>query len=308
MVNHEVFMFPGQGSQWVGMGRKLESSAAAQDVFLEANETLRNFGWWDDISLQDLCFIGPANRINDTVYAQPAILTVEVATWKDLARSGRVAVATVGHSLGEYAALVAAESIKFGDAITLVGERGRLMKQASETRPGGMVAIVGLDLSLVEKLCARLAEETPGAIVQVANKNSPGEIIISGDEAALSNAADYATELGAKMALRLLVTIAGHSKLMESAVSDMTHILDSVSFANPRVPFYSPTTGGMVDSTSAIRMLLIDQLTNGVDWVATIKQMIGDGYRKYLEVGPKKALNKFIREIDPSVEVSATNS
>ncbi len=308
MANHEALMFPGQGSQYVGMGRKLESSRAAQDVFLEADEALRSFGWWDDISLQDLCFNGPADRLNDTIYAQPAILTVDVATWEDLASSGRDPAATIGHSLGEYAANVAARSMKFTDAVMVVGERGRLMKQAAEIRPGGMVAVVGLDLSLVEKLCARLREQTPGAIVQIANINSPGQIIISGDEAALGNAADYATEFGAKMVLRLPVTIAGHSELMRPAVADMIHVLDSISFSEPRVPFYSPTTGGRVDSTIAIRALLIDQLTSGVDWVATIQQMIRDGYRTYLEVGPKKALSRFVREIDSSVEVSTTNT
>lgn len=307
MVNHEVFMFPGQGSQWVGMGRKLESSAVAQDVFAEADEALRSFNWWN-IPVQELCLIGPPDRLNDTVYAQPAILTVEVATWEDLASSGRDPTATVGHSLGEYAALVAARSMKFTDAVMVVGERGRLMKQAAEARPGGMVAVVGLDLSLVEKLCVRLTEQTPGATVQIANRNSPREVIITGDKVALVNAQDYAKELGAKGVLMLPVTIAGHSELMRPAVEDMTHVLDSVSFANPRVPFYSPTTGGRVDSTNTIRTLLIDQLTSGVDWVATIEQMISDGYREYLEVGPKKALSRFVREIDPNVKVSATNT
>lgn len=307
MAHPEAFMFPGQGSQYVGMGKRLESNTAAQEVFAEADEALGVFEWWD-IPVRELCFIGPTEKLNDTVYAQPAILTVDVATWKDLASSGREAAAAVGHSLGEYAALVAARSMEFKDAVMVVGERGRLMKQASEIRPGGMVAVVGLDLSLVEKLCARLTEQTPGATVQVANINSPDQIIISGDEAALGNAADYATELGAKMALRLPVAIAGHSELMRPAVADMTLVLDSVTFSEPRVPFYSPTTGGRVDSMNAIRALLIKQLTSGVDWVGTIEHMISDGYRKYLEVGPKRALSRFVREIDPSVEVSATNS
>lgn len=307
MTNPEVFMFPGQGCQYPGMGKGLLLSTAAQEVFTEADEALDVFEWWD-IPVRELCLIGPAERLNDTVYAQPAILTVSVASWKDLVSSGREAAATVGHSLGEYAALVAANSMEFKDAVMVVAERGRLMKRAAEIRPGGMVAIVGLALSIVEQLCARLEQETPGSNVQAANRNSPGQIIISGDEAALSNAADYATELGARMALRLPVTIAGHSKLMISVVADMTHVLDSVSFANPSVPFYSPTTGGRVDSTNAIRALLIDQLTSGVDWVGTIEHMISDGYRNYLEVGPKKALSRFVREINPDVEVSATNS
>ncbi len=307
MANQEVFMFPGQGSQYVGMGERLASSSAAQEVFAEADEALGVFEWWD-ISVKKLCLIGPVERLNDTVYAQPAILTVDVATWKDLVNSGRESAATVGHSLGEYAALVAARSMKFTDAVMVVGERGRLMKRAAEARPGGMVAIVGLTLSLVEQLCIRLEQETPGSNVQAANKNSPDQIIISGDKAAFQNVADYAKELGAKGVLMLPVTIAGHSELMRPAVVDMIHVLDGVSFSEPSVPFYSPTTGGRVDSTKAIRALLINQLTSGVDWITTIEQMISDGYRTYLEVGPKKALSRFVHDIDPNVEVSATNT
>lgn len=290
------------------MGRKLEKSAAAQDVFLEADTALRAFSWWDGISLQDLCFNGPADRLNDTIFAQPAIFTVEVATSKDLASFGRDPAAAVAHSLGEYAALEAVGAISFKDAITAVAQRGRFMKQAAENRPGGMVAVMGLDLISIEKLCVRLAEETKGATVQIANINSPSEVIITGDKDAFGNVEEFASELGAQKVMRLPVTIAGHSELMGPAVEDMKSVINSISIDAPHMPFYSPTTGGRVYLPDAIRVLLIGQLTSRVQWVGTIETMISDGYRAYLEVGSKKALSRFVHEIDPSVEVSATNS
>ena len=216
--------------------------------------------------------------------------------------------AVVGHSLGEYAALVAAGSMTFRDAIGAVAQRGRLMKLAGEDRPGAMVAVLGLELTKVESLCARLVEQTPDAIVQVANINGPGQIIISGDRAAFQNVTDYAKELGAKAVFNLPVTIAGHSELMRSIAKDMEQVIDSISLAFPVIPFYSPTTGLRVTEPREIKALLVAQLTSRVEWVDTILSMKRDGYRSFHEVGPGKVLSRLVHDIDSSVEVSATNS
>lgn len=307
MASPEVFMFPGQGSQHVGMGRSLESSALIGDVFAEADEVLQRYEWWKR-PVRDICLAGPKEILNDTIFAQPAILTVSIAALRELIASGNKIDAVIGHSLAEYSALVAADSMSLADAVAAVAQRGRIMKDVADKRPGAMVAIIGLALAEVNKLCRRLIEETPGANVQIANKNSPRQVIIAGDREALRYTGEVVKEFGTARAIMLPVTIAGHCELMRPAQEDMEHLLDSIPLKSPVVPFYSPTTKTRVEEPEAIRALLVAQLTSPVEWVETVRFMVSSGFRYFREVGPGKVLSGLVRDIDPTVEVSSTNT
>lgn len=301
------FVFPGQGSQEVGMGKRLlENEPIAHEVFGRAEEILEKRDW--NRSLRDICLHGPAEFLNRTEITQPAILTVSIAANNVLRSNGVVPKAVVGHSLGEYSALVAASSINFSDAVGVVVERGSLMKQAGELRPGSMAAVMGLPLETVETLCQRLEQQIPGSIVQVANINSDSQIVISGDREAIRHASDFAKELGALKTVVLPVTIAGHSSLMEHAAQEMVHVLNSIAIVQPKIPFYSPTTGNQVNDPQTIKNLLIVQLTGRVLWTETIRNMIAAGYTSFLEVGHGKTLTQLIRRIDKRVQTESANT
>lgn len=302
----KVFVFPGQGSQEVGMGQTLlAESPIAEKTFTIADAILAKRGWKGP--LRDICLHGTPELLSDVEITLPAVLTTAVAATNELKVRGIVPQAVAGHSLGEYSALVAAGSMTFPDAVALVAERGKLMKQAGETRPGGMAAVLGLSLETVESLCKRIEQQIPGSTVQVANINSDTQIVISGDQEAIASAEDFATELGARKTVVLPVKVAGHSALMEPAAREMRHVLNSVAIVGPAIPFYSPTTAGRVDHPQAIKDLLVAQLTGRVLWAETIRTMIADGYTKFLEVGPGHALTQLIKKIDKSVFAEAAN-
>lgn len=302
----KVFVFPGQGSQEVGMGQTLlAESPIAEKTFTIADAILAKRGWKGP--LRDICLHGTPELLSDVEITLPAVLTTAVAATNELKVRGIVPQAVAGHSLGEYSALVAAGSMTFPDAVALVAERGKLMKQAGETRPGGMAAVLGLPLETVETLCRRIEGQIPGSTVQVANINSDAQIVISGDEEAIASAADFAEELGARRTVVLPVTVAGHSALMEPAAKEMRYVLDSVAIVEPAIPFYSPTTARRVDHPQAIKNLLVAQLTGRVLWAETIRTMIADGYTKFLEVGPGHALTQLIKKIDKSAFAEAAN-
>ncbi len=302
----KVFVFPGQGSQEVGMGKTLlEGSPIAQETFAIADEILAKRGW--DRTLRDICLHGTPEQLRDVEVTLPAVLTTSVAAYRTIERYGIVPCAVVGHSLGEYSAGVAADAIEFTDAVAIVAERGKLMKQAGEIRPGGMAAVLGLPLGEVETLCRRLEEQIPGSTVQVANVNSDSQIVISGDKEAIECAVDFAQELGARKTVVLPVTVAGHSSLMEPAAREMRHVLNSIAIAQPAIPFYSPTTAGRVDDPRTIRNLLVAQLTGRVLWAETIRNMVAAGYGSFLEIGHGRALSQLIRKIAPSALTEATN-
>lgn len=293
-----AFVFPGQGSQYVGMGKALsEASQAARRIFQQADEVL-------GFSLSKLCFEGPADELEDTINAQPAILTVSIAClaalrerWEAIGRSIQP-IAVAGHSLGEFTALVAAGSIDFGDALHIVRERGRLMKESGERQPGGMAAVVGLDSETLREICREA--EGHGVIV-LANSNSPDQRVISGERSALEHAVRLARERGGR-AVVLPITIASHSPLMQAAAGVFSEIVARVPFRDPQVPIVANISGQLITSAEDIRRELHEHLLRPVEWVASVREMIEEGATTFMEIGPGQVLTRLTRRISRDVQ------
>ncbi len=289
-----AFVFPGQGSQFVGMGRELAAFPEAQQVFAQADEVL---GW----PLSRLCFDGPEADLNDTINTQPAILVHSVAVLRVLEQRTdlkKQLALVAGHSLGEFSALVCAGALSFPDGLELVRERGRLMKLAGEQHPGAMAAILGLDRTAVEAVCSEAARMTDQP-VQVANDNCPGQIVISGDKAALDKAVELAKAQRGKVR-PLAVSIASHSALMAGAAQEFRAALDSAPWNEPRIPVIANVTARPV-SRGSMSDLLVAQLTSPVRWTESVQFMIGKGVTYFVEVGPKDVLCGLIKRIDSAV-------
>jgi [acyl-carrier-protein] S-malonyltransferase len=294
-----AFVFPGQGSQYVGMGKALyEASQAARRVFQQADEVL-------GFSLSRLCFEGPEDELQDTINAQPAILTVSVACLAALrerwAALGRAVAprAVAGHSLGEFTALVAAGSLEFSDALRLVRERGRLMKESGETRPGGMAAIIGLDQQAIEEICAEARQR---GIIVMANANAPDQRVISGERAALRRAVELARARGAKKAVVLPISIASHSPLMQRAAVLFAEVLARHQMRDPEVPVVANISGQILTTAEDIRRELHDHLLKPVEWTRSVREMIEGGADTFLEIGPGQVLSRLIRRISRDVQ------
>jgi len=291
-VQTMALVFPGQGAQRVGMGKALyESFPEAQAVFHQANEVL-------GFDLKRLSFEGPEDELNDTINAQPALLTVSIAALRALeARCELPPPAFVaGHSMGEYSALVAAGALDFADGLRLVRERGRVMKAAGERSPGGMAAILGLSDEVVAEIC----NQVDG--VQVANYNAPGQVVISGSREGLEAAATLAREAGAKRVVPLAVSIAAHSALMAPIVGEFAQAVKAVTIREPQVPVVGNVTARPLPDVAAIRDELIRQLTAPVRWVESVRYMIAQGVTTFVEIGPGEVLSGLIRRIDRSAQ------
>ena len=295
-----AFVFPGQGSQAVGMGRSLaEASPAAAAVFAEADAALGE-------RLSRLCWTGPAEELDLTVNAQPALLAASIAFLRALeaqrASSGRPPIMpafAAGHSMGQYSALVAAGVVSLGDGMRLVRERGRLMQASGEGSPGAMAAIIGLpDERLPDLVAVGAAHGTFG----VANRNSPGQVVVSGVRPAVEAAAAAARGLGAKRAVVLPVSVAAHSPLMAAAAAGMREALAGVAFHDPTVPLLANADARPLTTADACRAELVDHLTTGVDWIAAITAMRSAGVDRFVEVGPGRVLSGLIRRIAPDAE------
>ena len=301
-MNHvpTVYLFPGQGSQYVGMGRDLHATfPAARAVFDQADHIL-------GIDLSTLCFDGPADLLNDTWNTQPAILATSIAALRALKEQGLAGPTYVaGHSMGEFSALVVAGALSFEDGIKLVRERGRLMKQAGEQSPGGMAAVLGLEREPLEAICATVREQS-GEYVGVANDNCPGQMVISGTTSALEQAIELAKEKGAKRAIRLAVSIAAHSPLMAEVAAQFRALLDDTLFHQPTIPLVANATARPLTDPDLIRKALGRQLTSPVRWTESIRWMIEQGAARFIEVGPKDVLSGLLRRIDRGVERLAT--
>ncbi len=287
-----AFLFPGQGSQFVGMGRELaEAYPEARAIFAQADEIL-------GFALSRLCFEGPEATLTDTLNAQPAILTHSIAAWRVIQQvAPQLTPAYVaGHSLGEFSALVAAGSLSFEDAVKLVRERGRLMKEAGTAQPGGMAAVMPLSRDVLDEVC-REASAQVGAPVQVANDNSPGQIVISGDNAALEKAMELAKARGAKRVIRLQVSIAAHSQLMAQAARSFRRALDGIAFAPPQTPLIGNVYARPIEVID-IRDELEAQLTSPVRWTESIQYLAQQGITACYEIGPKDVLAGLVRRID----------
>lgn len=290
-----AFLFPGQGSQYVGMGKDLcEADPRVREIFLRADEVL-------GVPLSRICFEGPADELTKTKNTQPAIFLHSVALSAVLGdgAAGR-AEAVAGHSLGEYSALVHAGALGFEEGLRLVRLRGELMQRAGEERPGTMAAVVGQDRAAVEQACR---EASSAGIVQCANFNSPGQIVISGSVDGVRKAMEIAKSGGARMVKELTVSGAFHSPLMESARTGLENALEKAEIRDASVPVYANVTAAPEQIAGKIRTLLGAQLTSPVLWESTVTNMIAAGIRRFVEIGPGKVLQGLVKRTDPSVEV-----
>lgn len=300
-----AFVFPGQGSQSVGMGKALvESSPAAAAVMAEADAALGE-------PISQLAFDGPAEELDLTVNAQPALVATSVAflaalreRWAAAGIAAPTPAYCAGHSMGQYSALVAAGVISLGDAVRLVRERGRQMQASGQGRSGAMAALIGLDDARLPDLIA-LGE--PLGSLTVANRNAPGQVVISGDRAAVEAAVAGARDLGARRAIVLPVSVAAHSSLMKEAAAGMARVLAPIAFADPAVPLLSNADARPITTAAGARAELIDHLTRGVDWVTAVQRMDADGVTTFVEIGPGKVLTGLIKRIAPEATALATD-
>jgi [acyl-carrier-protein] S-malonyltransferase len=293
-------VFPGQGSQFVGMASKLAAaSPAAQAVIAEADEIL-------GFSLSDLMTNGPAETLEDTINAQPAILTASVAALAAIRERSAAQSLTfepilgAGHSLGEFSALVANGALDFPTALRLVRERGRLMKEAGDMAPGGMAAVLGLDDDALAEVCR---EASSLGVIVIANANCPGQTVISGEIAALERAMELAKERGAKRAVRLGVSIAAHSVVMAQANAEFGKAISASPIAEPAYPILSNSTAAPVSTAAEIRSELLGHMEGPVLWTQTIQAMIAAGVATVVEIGPGAVLAGLIKRIDRNLPV-----
>jgi [acyl-carrier-protein] S-malonyltransferase len=297
-VRNVALIFPGQGSQYVGMGRDVyDASPAARDIYRRA-EAAAGF------DIKTLCFQGPAEVLNDTSNAQPAIVTTSIAMlealrekWASLGLGVNPRL-VAGHSLGEYSALVAAGILEFEEAIRLVKERGRLMKEAGETLPGGMAAVLGLDEHTLDRLCERARAV---GIVYPANYNSPGQTVISGEIAALGAAMQMAVAEGARKVIRLAVSIAAHSPVMQRAGEQFSDALSRINLSDARIPLVANVTGQAITSAADVRVELERQITNSVRWAQSVTEMVSQGVNTFVEVGPGQVLTGLVKRVNREV-------
>jgi [acyl-carrier-protein] S-malonyltransferase len=287
-----AFMFPGQASQYPGMGRELaEKYPAARAVFDEADKAL-------GFSLAKMCFEGTEEELKLTANTQPAILTCSIAVHRVLADKGLTPDFVAGHSLGEYSALVAAGSLKFADAVQLVRKRGLYMQDAVSAGVGAMAAIMGLSHAVVADVCKRAAQ---GEVCAAANLNSPDQTVISGHASAIKRAVELASQDGAKRAVILAVSAPFHSALMMPAQDKLEKDLRETSFANLQVPLVTNVDADTIEHGDEARQALIRQVTAPVRWEESVRLLIDEGVNTFVEVGPGKVLTGLLRQIERSV-------
>jgi [acyl-carrier-protein] S-malonyltransferase len=281
----------------VGMGQALlESHPEARAVFMRAEEAL-------GVSLRRLCLEGPDDVLTDTINAQPAILTASVAALEGMKAAGRYQRPdfVAGHSMGEFSALVAAGSLSFEDGLHLVRERGRLMKLAGDRSPGGMAAVIGLDVDALAAACEAARRET-GGVIQIANDNCPGQTVISGDKVSLGLAMERAQAAGARKVVPLPISIAAHSPLMAVIVDEFAAAVDEAPIGDAQIPLIANVSAAPVTTAQAIRAELKAQLTAAVRWTESMRYLLGQGVAHVVEVGPKEVLTGLMKRIDRSVQ------
>jgi [acyl-carrier-protein] S-malonyltransferase len=315
MTSHVAFLFPGQGSQAVGMGSDVFASFPAARTVFETVDAALGF------SLSELCFNGPEETLRETINAQPAIVTVSLALLAALqealsSQPARTATSwasplvpayTAGHSVGEYAALVSSGALSLEDAVRLVRERGRLMHHEGTICPGGMAAIIGMDEEALQEVCREATAQSTAQLpdnahpgqghVTVANFNAPGQIVISGEQSALKVAMDMAKERGARRVIPLAVSGAFHSPVMQPAAGGLAQALATTSIRDAAIPVISNISAMPLDKAESIREELAQQIASSVQWTRTIEYLANAGITTFIEIGPGQALTGMVKRI-----------
>jgi|MGYP000695884304 [acyl-carrier-protein] S-malonyltransferase len=283
-----AFLFPGQGSQYVGMGRDLyEGYPAARRIFSRANEVL-------GFALTDLCFEGPKEELQKTVNTQPAVFVTSIACYQILREKGIESEVVAGHSLGEYTALVVAGAFSFEEALRLVRRRGQLMQEAVPLGTGGMVAVLGLDRERVERIAAEAART---GIINAANYNCPGQVVLAGEMHALEEVVRLAKEAGAKRCVPLSVSGPFHSTLMRGAGERLAQALDEIRVRDPRIPVVANVDGSFLRTADEVRAALARQMYSPVRWEEGMRRLVEAGVEVFVEVGPGKVLSGLMKKI-----------
>ncbi|MEK4629584.1 MAG: ACP S-malonyltransferase [Solibacillus sp.] len=289
-----AFIFPGQGSQSVGMGADFVANDEKSKEFYERADEVLGF------SLTDTILNGPQEKLTLTYHAQPALLTSGVMIANKLQQAGVTPHFTAGHSLGEYSALVVANAITFEDAVKTVHSRGVFMDEAVPAGQGAMAAILALDGEKLDAICSQVSDA--GEVVQVANFNCPGQIVISGTKQGVDEACSKAKEAGAKRALPLVVSGPFHSTLMQPAAHKLAQVVENLTVQQPTIPVVSNVTSEILDSVEQIKQELIAQVTSSVRWEQNVEKLIAEGVTIFIECGPGKVLSGLVKKIDRNVE------
>lgn len=289
-----AFVFSGQGAQYVGMGKELaDQYKVAQSVFERADKALEE-------DVQALCFNGPEEDLNRTENTQPAILTTSIAILEILKEKGLKADVYAGLSLGEYTAHVAAGTLDFEDAVRLVKKRGRYMQEAVPEGKGTMAAIIGLEEDIVAEIIEKASKD---GIIEGANYNCPGQIVVGGEIDAVQKSIKLAEEAGAKMAVQLKVSAPFHTSMLKPAADRLSKALESIELKDDAMPVISNVNADYVDSKDSVKTLLIDQVKSSVLWEASVRKMIEDGVDTFIEIGPGKVLSGFIKKINRKLNI-----
>lgn len=284
-----AYVFPGQGSQSVGMARELYSSSPEAKAILDEADQVLGF------PLTKLCFEGPDETLRQTINAQPAILAVSIAFLKATPQLQEAPAFVAGHSLGEYTALINAGVLDFAAALSLARERGRLMQEAGEKESGGMAAVLGLDEATVKEVCRETG-------VEIANINCPGQVTVSGAIKPLDQAIKLAQEKGARKVVPLQVSGAFHSRLMKPASDGLAEVISKMTFRDPVIPIVANTTGKPATTAGEVKTELLEQLLNCVQWQRSIEYMVSDGVSSFIEIGPGQVLTGLIKRINKEVK------
>ena len=293
-MSKTAFIFPGQGSQYPGMGKEIaENCPEAMDIFKRADKKL-------GFSLSELCFDGPEDKLKITYYTQPALLTTSIAILEAFKKSGIVSDFAAGHSLGEYSALVCAEALSFEDAVWLVEKRGRYMAEAVPPGEGTMAAVLGLPDENIEALCAEAGKV---GLVEPANYNCPGQLVVAGKTEGIKEVVRIAKDFGAKRAMELAVSGPFHSSLLEPASHKLYKSMEEVTFFDPKVKVVANVSAEEVKTGSEIKEALFTQVNNSVKWEQSVRYMIEQGVDVFIEIGSGKVLTGLVKKISADVKV-----